>query len=330
MPAADQPLTGRRVALRCDGDDRVGAGHVARCLPLAVAFAELGCEVSFVGRYTGLASWLLRRAGMEAKALAPDAASVCGVPRERHDAAVLDSYMLATEDICELALALPLATLAESNRCPTRGILLDYHLDRGEPPSARLLAGPAFAPLDPRFAGAGRPGAGIRRVLVTVGGSSAAQGLLARIVPIVAAAFADAEIVLAGAGTDSPRRAVSPRVVSLPTPSALLDRVSDIDLAVTAAGLSAYEMACAGVPHIAIAIAANQRRVASGLERSGAALCLDLTSGDTLARLPGLLARMRDAGLRERLAKRGMELFDGGGARRSALALAERFAATRS
>jgi UDP-2,4-diacetamido-2,4,6-trideoxy-beta-L-altropyranose hydrolase len=327
MPAAGQPLTGSRIALRCDGDDRVGAGHVARCVPLAAAFAELGCQVSFLGRYEGLAAWLLARAGM--KTQAPDADTACGVSLERHDAAILDSYELRPEAICQLARALPLATIAEASRCPARGILLDYHLDRREPPGPRLLAGPSFAPLDPGFAGAGHPAAAVRRVLVTVGGSTAARQVLTQIAPLVAGAFADAEILVAGAVPRPPAGASSARVVSLPTPSTLLDHVSDIDLAVTAAGLSAYELACAGVPVVAIAIATNQRRVASGLERSGAALGLDLTSGDTLAQLPGVLERLRDARLRERLAKRGMELFDGHGAQRAAIALEERFAATR-
>jgi spore coat polysaccharide biosynthesis predicted glycosyltransferase SpsG len=327
MPAAPKPFAGSRIALRCDGNARVGAGHVARCVPLATAFAELGCEVSFIGRYEGLAEWLLTRAGMEMRA--PDVEAACGVALEHHDAAVLDSYTLGGEAICALALALPIATLAESDRCPTRGIVLDYHLDRGEPPGPRLLAGPSFAPLDHRFAGAGRPAAEIRRVLVTVGGSAAAQQLLAQIAQITAEAFADAEIVLAGTALAPPALLSCTRVTSLPRPSALVDRVSDIDLAVTAAGLSAYELACAGVPLVAIVIAANQRRVASGLARNGAALSLDLTSGDTLVQLPGVLERMRDARLRERLATRGMELFDGQGARRAARALAERFAATR-
>ncbi len=319
------PVAGARIAFRCDGCAQLGAGHVARCVPLAAAFAQLGCKVGFVGAYGGLAAWLLARAGIQARA--PDPHAPCGVRVEEHDAVVLDSYLIAPRAICELALALPLVTVAEANRCPARGILLDYHLDRSEPSSARLLAGPSYAPLDSAFAGAGNPGDEIRKVLVTVGGSTPARELLGELVPIVGSEFADAEILLASGDCKlETRSAISSRVVTLPSPSALVDFVSDVDLVVTAAGLSAYEMACAGIPQVAIAIAANQRRVARGLRDRGVAPCLDLTSGDSPAQLPDVLERLRDVSLRRRLAQRGMELFDGRGARRTALALAERFA----
>ena len=44
----------KTLAIRCDGDETVGAGHVARCLPLASAFAERGWDVRFCGTYAGL------------------------------------------------------------------------------------------------------------------------------------------------------------------------------------------------------------------------------------------------------------------------------------
>jgi spore coat polysaccharide biosynthesis predicted glycosyltransferase SpsG len=327
MPGPNQPSAGGRIAFRCDGDDRVGAGHVARCLPLADAFAQLGFNVGFVGVYRGLAAWLLERAGMQTRA--PHLDAPCGILADAHAAAIVDSYEIAPAGICDLALELPLATLAEANRCPTRGILLDYHLDRSEPSSARLLAGAAYAPLDPAFAGAGPPIGEIRRVLVSVGGSTPARELLAEIMPIVVSAFADAEIVVAG-GAIPPyaHETLRGRVAYLPSPCALVDAVSDIDLVVTAAGLSAYELACAGVPQVAIAIATNQRRVVSGLRRCELAPTIDLTSGESLAQLPRALERLRDVELRRRLAERGMKVFDGGGARRAAHGLATRFAAS--
>ena len=97
-------------------------------------------------------------------------------------------------------------------------------------------------------------------------------------------------------------------------------------MAVTAAGLTAYEMACAGIPQLAIAIAANQRRVVRGLEEAGLALCLDLTSGGSLAELPAGLERLRDPELRRLLGERGKTAFDGKGAQRAASRLTELFA----
>jgi spore coat polysaccharide biosynthesis predicted glycosyltransferase SpsG len=318
-----QLLAGERIAFRCDGNERIGAGHVARCIPLALAFAGLGWKVSFVGAYEGLAGWLLARAKIDACPTDPD--SSCGVLAARYDAAIVDSYAIAPESICTLARRLPLATIAEANRCPSRGVLLDYHLDRFEPASGRLLAGPSYAPLDPALAGIGRAGEEIGKILVTVGGSRAARELLAPIASMSSLVFPDADILCAGGAESETNELNGDRVVYLPSPGSLVDVLPEIDLAITTAGLTAYELACAGVPQLAIAIAANQRRVVRGLDKSDLALCLDLTSGDSPAQIPAALERLRDAGLRGRLAERGREMFDGQGSRRAAIALTERY-----
>jgi UDP-2,4-diacetamido-2,4,6-trideoxy-beta-L-altropyranose hydrolase len=308
MPSANPPAAGGRIAFRCDGDGQIGAGHVARCLPLAAAFAQLGWEVCFVGAYDGLAAWLLARTELNVRP--PDLAASCGVASETCDAAVLDSYAIAPSAICELARMLPVVTLAEANRCPNRGVLLDYHLDATGRSDAHLLAGPTFAPLDPAFAGAGRAGQEVRRVLVTVGGSLRARELLDELVPTVGSVFPHAELVLAGGGRPETYDAFAERMICPPSPSALVDVVSEIDMAVTAAGLTAYEMASAGIPQLAIAIAANQRRVVRG----------------SLAELPAGLERLRDPELRRLLGERGRTAFDGKGAQRAASRLTELFA----
>ena len=318
-------VPGKRLAFRCDGNEQVGAGHVARCIPLATAFTQLGWKVSFVGSYEGLAGWLLARAKIDTCAANPDLS--CGVPAERYDAVILDSYVIAPESICDLARRLPLATIAEANRCPTCGVLLDYHLDRIEQSNSRLLAGASYAPLDPALAGVGRAGMQISKILVTVGGSLAARGLLDPIASISSSAFPEADILCAGRVESETNHLNMDRVIHLPSPSALVDILPDIDLAITTAGLTVYELACAGIPQVAIAIATNQRRVVNGLNRSGLAPCLDLTSGDSLAQLPAALERLRDAGLRRCLAERGRKIFDGQGARRAAVALTELYRA---
>lgn len=323
MHSASPPFTGGRIAFRCDGGANIGAGHVARCLPLAAAFAALGWKVSFVGHYDGLAAWLLTRAGVDVRE--PEADCPCGIAVAAWDAVVLDSYQVPPAAICDLARALPLVTLAEANRCPSAGILLDYHLYRTEPPGERLLAGPSYAPIDPAFAGAGRAGSEVRTVLVTFGGSLAGGNLLAEVAPIVEAAFPAAEVLVAGGQLAQSDKARASRIRSLTSLSALVDTVHEIDLTVTGAGFTSYEMACAAIPQVAIAFVENQRRVVRGLRASGLAPCLDLLGDDSLAELPAMLERLRDPGERSRLAKRGAIAFDGAGARRAAEALAARF-----
>lgn len=303
---------GSRLAVRCDGGPGIGAGHVARCLPLADAFARRGWSVVFVGRFEGLAAWLIDRAGRETTP--PVDGLACGVKPADWTAAIVDSYALATAELCELAGQLPIATLGEAVRCEEAGVVIDYHLDLiGRPAEARLLPGPSYAPLDPAFAGAGRAGENVETVLVTVGGSEQALTHVESLQRMVEQAFPDAEqLVPRGDGADT-------------RPSRLVDLVGDVDLAVTAAGLTAYELACAGVPLVAVAIVANQRRVADGLRRSRLADCIDVYTGDPLEAAGPALERLRDRRRRQAQREIGRRIFDGHGADRAALELLERW-----
>jgi spore coat polysaccharide biosynthesis predicted glycosyltransferase SpsG len=294
-----------RLAFRCDGGDRVGAGHVARCLPLARALAGAGHAPTFCGTYDGLAAWLLERSGLP---VAPAAA----LHDQPWDAAVIDSYTLTADEICAVAGRLPVATIGEANRCDDRGVLIDPHLDRrGEAPTDRLLPGPEYALVDPGFAAARRDRSGpVRTVLVTVGGGSAGGALARDAVAAVRATFPDARILAAG-GLDLPG------AEPLPFPGTLLDVIADVDVAVSAAGTTAYELAAAGVPAVIVAVADNQRRVVEGARAAGFAL-----AGDDLA---GAVAQLADPAVRARLQDAGPAIVDGRGAARTAAALAQRW-----
>lgn len=252
----------KTLAIRCDGDGAVGAGHVARCLPLARAFAERGWDVRFSGSYSGLPARMIEgfdRGGLD-----------CA------DAVVVDSYeRQALPDV-------PLATLAEAVRYEG-AVWIDYHLDRlGDEPTATELPGPRFAPVDPRFAGAGRARDPIERILVTVGASAAAQAVLPQLVERAA-------------------ELGEPVVADGTTP--LLEMVGEVDAAICGGGMTAYELASAGLPLVLVQLAGNQRRVVDGMLRAGVA-GTELRSGPNL---------------------RGMELFDGRGAARAAEALQARW-----
>lgn len=279
------------LAVRCDGGAAIGAGHVARCLPLARAFAGLGWEPVFRGAFDGLAAWMIERAGLPVGD--PD-----GVAGAR--AAIVDSYALGAADVCALAASLPVATIGEAVRCPDAGAWIDYHADRaGEDATDRLLPGPAYAPVDPRFADAGAPGDAVRTALVTVGASAAAQDRIPRLADELRTAFPGVRLLVAGgaalAGEDVER---------LPFPGSLLDVVGRVDLAVTGAGMTAYELAAAGVPMLLVQIADNQRRVVDGMTAAGAAATT--------------LQELVDPAARARLRARAQALVDGRGAARAA------------
>jgi spore coat polysaccharide biosynthesis predicted glycosyltransferase SpsG len=313
----------RPLAIRCDGDAAIGAGHVARCIPLAAAFAQQGWSPVFVGAYAGLAAWLLDRSGLPRAATETGA---CGLG-DRWAAAVVDIYAAPEDELCAAAATRPVATLGEARRCPHRGVVLDYHLDAPSGaiaalPPKRVVAGPQYAPLDPRFVGARRPRPAVEQVLVTVGGSEPARRLVPTIVEQVARAFPAATIVVpAGA-------AAGPRVEALPAPAVLVDVLPGVDVAVSAAGVTAYELACAGVPALVVAMVDNQQRVARECARAGVALGLDGLRSDWAARLEIELWRLTDPAVRRALADAGPRAFDGHGAARAAREIERRWAGT--
>ena len=290
------------ICIRCDGDARIGAGHVARCLAIAGALRGAGREVVFAGRYEGLAAALL-----EHETCRPACAnSPAGIPAGA-EAAIVDLYGLAAQELAAVADARPLVVLSDDG-APTPGMTLDYHAGAGGDGDG--LAGPDFAPLDPRHVAARRPrGADEGRVLVALGGGDCGSAITAVVVQSLERHGARALVLTgdAAVATDLPLR-------RLGRPRGLWDELARADLVVCGAGVSAYEAACAGVPAVLVALADNQLRVTQALSAAGVASALDARGGLDAAELERAL----------RAAPRpspGPALVDGAGAFRVADAL---------
>lgn len=300
-----------RIAFRCDGDARVGAGHVARSIQLAEAFVRAGHEALFVGRYDGLAGGLLRAAGLDAR---PPEQGLCGVPAQWAAPVMVDSYSIPSPELERLALAVPVGAFCDGLDAPRVTAVLHPHLSPPEslrlPAGTTALVGPDYAPVSPRFAAA-RRGRGLTHALVTVGGSEHARRLVepAR---TALGALGDPEVFVSGL---EPGRDVG-----------LLERIEWADVAISAAGGTAYELACAGVPTVVVVVADNQAAVGEGLARAGAARALDARSADAGELLHAEVAALASAEERARLAIAGPETVDGHGAARARDALLAAFA----
>jgi RimJ/RimL family protein N-acetyltransferase len=203
---------------------------------------------------------------------------------------VFDSYEVSEAELERAAAERPVALIGDGE--PARAVpTLTYHLDAA--PEA-AIGGPAYAPVDPRLLAARRE-RGFERLLVTLGGGNAASGLRERALE----AAGELEVAEGGGATG------------------LLDLIGWADVAISAAGLTPYELACAGVPTAIVAIADNQQRVARTFAAAGLAL---------VDELPAAMAQLADPAVRERLAARGPAVVDGYGAYRARDALRARFA----
>jgi len=96
----------------------------------------------------------------------------------------------------------------------------------------------------------------------------------------------------------------------------------DIDLAVTAGGISAYEVLCSGTPLLALSWDSLQQAAIDRIEEAGG--CVNLGAGDDITPefFAGLIEKIDgDVAAREKMARIGMKIVDGRGAKRVAAIL---------
>lgn len=211
-------------------------------------------------------------------------------------------------------------------------LLLDQNLGRVRddyaslvPAEATLLLGPAYALLRPEFAAlrtlslSRREAPESTALLVTMGGvdkDNVTADVLKVLASIELPESLRIEVVL---GPHAPHFSdVRALVAEMPRPARVFAGDADMarlmaecDLAIGAAGSTAWERCCLGLPSLQYVLAENQRSIATALERAGAAFTV------TTARLPeALKAFLTDEGAAERvrcMSSRASALADGQG-----------------
>lgn len=192
------------------------------------------------------------------------------------------------------------------------------------PAHTRLLEGPDYALLREEFramrprALARRDGSS-RRILISMGGVDADDRSSAALRALIPYQPAHVDIVM---GSKAPAlQKVRSLAQSLPYPALLhvdtaemSSLMAEADLSIGAAGGTAYERACLGLPSLMIALAENQRANIEGLVQAGAALEIGAEDleGERLAELIRGLSASR---LRE-MSRAAASLVDGEGAQR--------------
>jgi spore coat polysaccharide biosynthesis predicted glycosyltransferase SpsG/RimJ/RimL family protein N-acetyltransferase len=295
------------LVFRCDGDLRVGAGHVARSIQLARAFEAAGVSPVFCGHYEGVAADLLARAGLET------APATGGGPlgiAVGADAAIVDSYEIAADAVEEAARALRVAAITDGAVAPAVTAVLAYHLDAerrlDRERAGVALLGPDYAPVAPELTAARRP-RGFGTALVTAGGSDAGLAMSGR----AARALLELGLKVHVAAPGEPM-IQNARLTWELVPGGLAEQIAWADVAVSAAGLTPYDLAAAGVPMALRAIAPNQEPIEAAFIAAGLAVAE-----------PGELA---GALTRAELSAAGPRLIDGYGVFRTRDALLAAFA----
>lgn len=220
-------------------------------------------------------------------------------------------------------------------------VLMDQNLGRTAAhyaglvsPGCRVLAGPDYALLRPEFMElrsaslARRHHAALRHVFVNMGGvdqPNATGEVLAVLRECALPPDCRVSVVM---GMQAIWIAeVREMAAAMPWPTEVLVNVTDMaermaasDLAIGAAGGTAWERCCLGLPTLLVVLAANQEAGAAALEQAGAAVSLGRVD-QVRARLPAALAGMMQAPRLDRMGQVAAGLVDGQGAGRILRAL---------
>lgn len=224
-------------------------------------------------------------------------------------------------------------------------VLLDQTLGRSAqdyaawvPATCRLLTGSQYALLRPEFAQwrtqslqyRRAHSGGLQQLFINMGGVDK-DNHTGRVLAALAAAAhrlpENMSLTVVMGATAPHLAAVQQQAQTLPWPVAvrvnahnMAELMSQADLAIGAAGSSAWERCCLGLPSVMVVLADNQHSIAHQLQAAGAADWLDADSPHFDQELVAVL--QADAASRAKRSRRAAALVDGEGAARVAAAIA--------
>ncbi len=324
----------RRILFRCDGDGRVGMGHVVRCLALAEELREThGCRVTFAVASGPPGVRKIRQAGF----------GVTEKPADMTEAQWMDRVLAGERPhavVMDFRTDLPREAVRAWKRSGARIVTIDDPTDR------RLEADLAFYPPVPQvremdwtgFRGklfAGWEWVILRRqflrafpppnnpvpvVLVTMGGSDPKGLTLLAVEALERIREPLHGIVLLGPGF-SHRQELDRLLARASRPYEVLEDVSDVaalmaraDLAIASFGVTAYELAAVGVPSLLLCLTEDHAASARALHAAGVAQSLGVFSrvsvGEAAAAVLALLSDQERLG-RMRRSARGLRIGTG-------------------
>lgn len=271
------------VMIRCDATESGGLGHVVRGLAVATAARSAGWDAVLVGKVeTSLARDLI--AGCRVPVMSPEGRGLAVLAAETGAVVVhVDDYEIGPEARSQLAAAGALLSSVEDGRYGRRpaDLVIDPTMgadggDRPEDGSRSVLAGISYAPMRAEVLAARQrrlaaaPRAGRRRGLVVLGGTDAAGGSAAVAAVVSLVSDVDLTVVAPPRSHQAIAAVAGPTAQVVPPSPAFLDLAAESDFVVSAAGTTAWELVCIGVPTALVAVVENQRAgyaaaVAAGL-----------------------------------------------------------------
>jgi len=317
------PAVRPRALLAADCGRGVGLGHLERLLALADALrSDIDARVVLPQGDSQLRARVLDRGHVPLEARGGTAERIEAAVDDAGgvDVVVLDGYVFDVELQHRLRARAPL-TVVDDLRLPADcdlGVNPSPGGERMRPPgAAAFLGGARFALIRSSFVEArdlvSRRGPAHRTVLVSTGATDI-DGIGARVSAQLLEDDETVEVIrVVGPDTRAGGTSDVPRERLLVAPPSLDEAMSRATIYAGAAGTSAVQAACVGIPAVITAAVPNQEAQAAALAAAGCALVVDAAdvAGTCLALLDD---RARCA----EMAARGRALVDGHGASRVA------------
>jgi spore coat polysaccharide biosynthesis predicted glycosyltransferase SpsG len=330
-----QPM---RVVLRADAGVHQGSGHVMRCLTLAEELLARGCEVILVGSLPDL-PWLQSAVATSGVRVVPadgDSLDIDGILALQPDRVVVDSYSIDAGAVSALNEALPVLAIIDGD---DRGIRATWFLDQNLgaddawPAVDRFLAGARFAlvrraVLEARRTEPWRISGPAPRILSFMGGTDP-TGASARVAASMALLRRPVDLtVIAPPADHAAVAAVAPAGARVLAPTPDLPRLlAEVDIVVSAAGTSAWDVCTLGAPAVLVGVVGNQSASLAAAVARGLVLGVDaaVDGPEAVARVGGLVERLIESEPQRRgLSDAARAVFDGRGTARVADALGAR------
>ncbi|MGO3209998.1 MAG: GNAT family N-acetyltransferase [Brachybacterium sp.] len=260
------------VVIRCDATEQGGVGHLVRAISVADAARQAGHTVVVAGSISSpLARRLLTEAGLEA-ITAPSDLEILAA-EQGASVVHIDDYATGTDALAQVRASGALMSSMEDGTFGRRpaDVVIDSTIraelaDRPDDGSAMVLRGISYAPMRPQVLAARESRTTFpeldseARVLIVMGGTdpTGAAGTLAAVCG-AAEGISRVRVISPEKNWEAVRAAAGDAIELIAPSPAFLDLVSSVDLVISAAGTTAWELACIGVPSMLVAVVENQR-----------------------------------------------------------------------
>ncbi|MGQ3076567.1 MULTISPECIES: UDP-2,4-diacetamido-2,4,6-trideoxy-beta-L-altropyranose hydrolase [Rhizobium/Agrobacterium group] len=329
------------IIIRADASDRIGSGHVMRCLCLANTLRKSGSDVLFISRdMPRHLALLLAEEGHDLTAIDTDPADVLMDARftaERAEGAdwiVVDHYGLGADwekSVGSAARVMAIDDLARPHDCD---LLLDQNHDpKGGkryaglvPDRTVVLVGPRYALLRQEFPTARLHrqtiSTEVRRIVVFLGGMDQ-DNITGRVLTALEAIeIGEPQIDVIIGASHPARRSIEEICAQRPGYDChiqvrnMAEHFVGADLVVGAGGTATWERCSVGAPTLALCIAENQKDLLHHASRLGLVYAPEISPRDEIAIARHIQALVENSALRENLSRQGLDLVDGRGADR--------------